>query len=108
MPCCLVAVRTHPGDFSFEQGDPFAKLVVRIPVERLRCQLAGQIACAAWALIKFHQCSLCDRLSLAVNLLHGYLAPGLFAIFRCTHIWPDRFKGAWYEAVTSDNDRNGV
>ncbi len=70
----LVAVRGYADDFGFEQSDPFAKLVVRIAVKRLPGQLTGQIRCAARALIEFHQHALCDRFSLAVNRLHGYLA----------------------------------
>lgn len=70
----FVAVRSHAGDFRFEQGNSIGQFVMRITVERLRCQKAGHIACTARALVKFHRASLCDRLSLAVNRLRGYLA----------------------------------
>jgi len=74
MGCGLAAMFGNAGNFSLKQCDPLAKLVVRIPVERLQRQLAGHIACTARALIKFHREPLCDRLSLAVNRLHGYVA----------------------------------
>jgi len=48
--------------------------MVRITVERLQRQLAGQIAFRARALVKFHHRALCDRMSLAVNRLRRYLA----------------------------------
>ena len=70
----LLTMRSDPGNLCLEQGNPLAKLMVREAVERLRRQLAGQIACTARALVKFHRYPLCDRLSLAVNRLHGYLA----------------------------------
>ena len=87
----LVAVRGYADDFGFEQSDPFAKLVVRIAVKRLPGQLAGQIRCAARALIEFHQHALCDRFSLAVNRLHGYLALRAVPILRRPGTAPHRF-----------------
>jgi len=65
----LVTVRRDTGDLGLEQSDPLIQFVVRKAVKRLRCQLAGQIADAARALVEFHHLSLCDRLSLAVNRL---------------------------------------
>lgn len=67
-------MRDHAGDFCLEPGDAFVQFVMRITVERLQRQLRGQIAFWARALIKFHQLTLCDCLSLAVNRLHRYLA----------------------------------
>lgn len=59
MGCCPVAMRNDPGDLGFKQGDARIEFVVRITVERLQRQLAGQIAFRARALIKFHRHALC-------------------------------------------------
>lgn len=67
-------MRNHAGNLCLKQDDPFAKLMMRITVERLQRQLAGQVAFGARALIKFHHGALCGGLSLAVNRLRRYLA----------------------------------
>lgn len=77
----LVTMRRHPGYFGLEQSDPLVQFMMRKAVERLRCQLAGQIACSAWALFEFHHVSLCDRLSLAVNRLQRYVAQRIVDVF---------------------------
>lgn len=65
----FVAVCDYPGNLGFEQGNALAQFMVRIAVERLCGQQAGQIAFAARALVKFHHVALCDRFRLAVNRL---------------------------------------
>lgn len=70
----FVAMRFHAGNLGLKQRYPIIKFAMRIGVKRLRTQLAGQIACAARALFKFHRRALCGRLDLAVNRLHRYLA----------------------------------
>lgn len=61
MRCRLVAMRGNTRDLSFQQGDPRIEFVMRITVERLQGQLAGQIAFGARALVKFHCHTLCGR-----------------------------------------------
>ena len=66
-----VAVIDGPHDLEFEQADAFVQFVVRIGVEHLGCQLAGQVTFGARALILIHCGQQCAHGRLAVNALHG-------------------------------------
>ena len=74
MRLSFIPMRHDANYLNLEQGDAFIQFVMRIAVERLHRQLAGQIAFGAWALIKFHHPALCGRMSLAVNRVRRYLA----------------------------------
>jgi hypothetical protein len=101
-----ITVCPYSDDLGFELRDPHAQFIMRKAVERLRGQLAGQISSAARALVEFHCLSLCGRFSLAVNLLHRYLAKqGVYHLVRRKGR-DESVQGAWHEAVTSDDDRN--
>lgn len=69
----LVTMPRNAGDFRLKHYNALIQLMMRITVERFQRQLAGQIAFGARALVKFHRRALCDRLSLAVNRVRGYL-----------------------------------
>lgn len=66
-----IAVCLDPRDLGFEQGDPFAQFVLRIPIEAFAGQLAGGVAGQTGAVIIVHRkCRFALR-ALAVNRTKG-------------------------------------